>query len=399
MTSFHLDMFQTMALGILALFFGLYLNRKIEFFRKFCIPVPVSGGLLVSLVTLCMYSFGGIELSFDPTLKDFCMLLFFTTVGFQCDFNLLKKGGKPLLVMVVLVGVLLILQNLLSVGISSGFGLDPLLGLSTGSVTMCGGHGTAGGFCELFEEKGLQGAASIMMSAATFGLISGSLVGGPLANRLITKYRLDCAAPAESSSVTGDMPAPSHHDHETNRLIGSLVLLSTALVGLLLSKIICQTGISVPTYFGGLITAIAVRNISEAVPVCPKINMTENSVTGNTFLSLFLGMAMVSLKLWELAGIALPLLVMLCAQTVLIFLFARFIAFPSFGKNYDAALMVSGLCGFGLGATPNALANMRAVCRKYQFSTIPFIIVPVVGSAFLDIMNITVITLFLNIFK
>ena len=394
-----LDMLQTAAVGVLALLLGLWMNRRIPFLRRICIPAPVTGGIIFSLATLLLHDAAGWQISFDGTLKDFTMVLFFTSVGFQCDFSVLKKGGKPLLVMVGLVAALIVLQNLTATGIAAAIGESPLLGMTAGSISMCGGHGTAAGFSDLLERQGLEGAASIAMAAATFGLVAGSLIGGPIAERLISRRKLSTEDDARKDA---ELLKEIDNDRKDRQNLhgyakATYELLIAAGAGTLLSKLMALTGLSFPSYFGALLAAVAYRNITEAIPRCPKTAMSEITSLGSICLSLFLGMAMVSLRLWELAGLAGPLLLMLGAEVLLIWLFSRFVAFPLLGRDYDAAVLVAGLCGFGLGATPNAMANMSAVCTKYRYAPGPFIIVPVVGAMFVDIINIAVITLFLNV--
>ena len=394
----RLDMLQTMAVGILALLLGLWLNRKIRLLRRICIPAPVTGGLIFSLLALILHA-AGWEISFDGTLKDLCMLLFFTSVGYQSDVTMLRKGGRPLIVLVALVAGLIILQNLVATGTAALLGQSPLLGMAAGSVSMCGGHGTAAGFSALLESKGLGGAASITMATATFGLVAGSLIGGPIAESLIRRKRLceeyNGAAQAELLKEIDNAQDTRQNLHGYMKAVCELFLAAGA--GTLLSKLLALTGLSFPTYFGALLAAAAIRNISESVRGCPKPSMDEISSIGTISLSLFLGMAMVSLRLWELAGLAVPLVLMLSGQVLLMYIFCRFAAFPLLGGDYNAAVLVSALCGFGLGATPNAMANMSAVCTKYRYVQAPFVIVPIVGAMFVDIINISVITLFLNI--
>ena len=311
--------------------------------------------------------------------------------------------------MVLLVLVIIFCQNLLSVGISLGMGLDPLFGMCAGSIPMSGGHGTAGGFSPVLESLGVEGAASITMAAATFGLVAGSLIGGPIAERLIRKKKLkpesgatmkDSMASLEVNEVSPEARKPySHSDEDAFLAFSKAVFLIIIAMGLgsLLSRLLALTGITFPTYFGSLIVAALIRNLSELFPSRTAIKTDKIVSIGNICLSLFLGMAMVSLRLWELADLALPLLLMLLAQILFLGLFAAFVAFPLLGKDYDAAVLTSGICGFGLGATPNAMANMSAVCYKYSYSVKPFVIVPLVGAMFVDIINTAVITLFLNL--
>ncbi len=403
-----LDMFQTAGIGVAALLIGIFFTRTIPFLKRFCIPAPVSGGLLVSLLTLASYGILGVEFSFDGTIKDICMMLFFTSVGFQSNMKALKQGGRPLVVMVLLVAVLIIMQNLISLGTAKALGIDSLVGMAAGSIPMCGGHGTSGGFSPVLEQMGLAGAQSITMACATFGLVAGSMIGGPLAELLIRKRHLaeeshsrDIVAGLEGSEASPESKEikPQSGERSFRDYSKAVYLLVLAMAaGMCLSKLLALTGITFPTYFGSLIAACLIRNVTEPLSKGRDLLCMDKIVAlGDICLSLFLGIAMSTLKLWELASLVLPLCVILLAQVLFIALFAYFVAFRSLGKDYDAAVLVSGLCGFGLGATPNAMANMSAVCLKYRYAVNPFIIVPVIGAMFVDIINTTVITVFLNL--
>lgn len=389
----NLDMYMTAGVGVVALLLGMCFNKWIPFLKRFCIPVPVSGGLVISLLFLLLYGVLGLDISFDGTIKDISMTLFFTSVGYQSNMRVLKQGGKPLVVMIILVAVLIISQNLLSLGIAKGMGVSSLVGMATGSIPMCGGHGTAGGFSPLLEKMGLEGADSITMAAATFGLIAGSLIGGPLGEMLIRRHKLAEEIHTNDEIMTLEASEGASSLKRYTQALGQLFVAMA--LGMGLSKLIAMTGITVPTYFGSLVVAAILRNVfgHKEDALCLK----ETIGIGELSLSIFLGIAMSTLKLWELAGLMLPLFVILMSQALFMALYATFVAFPAFGKNYDAAMLVSGLCGFGLGATPNAMANMSAVSYKYHYSVKPFIIVPVVGAMFVDIINTGVITFFLNL--
>ncbi|MBR0285869.1 MAG: sodium/glutamate symporter [Bacteroidales bacterium] len=397
-------MYASAGVGVLALILGMYFTRKLSFLKKFCIPAPVSGGLLISLTTLFLYSVFGLECRFNGTVQEICMMLFFTSVGFQSDFRVLKKGGKPLLVMIGLVALLIVSQNLISVGIACGLKLDPLFGMAAGSIPMCGGHGTSGGFSPLLEQMGLSNATSITMAAATFGLVAGSLMGGPLGEALIQRNHL--AEQSSSANVLAGMETTESREKETGSeektyweyLRAACVLIAAMALGTGISKLLLLTGITFPTYFGSLLAACALRNIFGLSPKWEKeLGVSKVVSIGDICLQLFLGMAMASLRLWELASLALPLALILLAQVAFMLVYGAFVAFPLLGRNYDAAVLVSGLCGFGLGATPNAMANMSAVCYKYHYAVNPFVIVPIIGAMFVDLINTGVITLFLNL--
>ena len=421
MTSIELDMIQTAGIGALALIVGMVLTRRVAFLQKFCVPSPVSGGIIFSLITLTLYGWFDVVVSFDGTLKDVFMLAFFTSVGFQSDLKVLKQGGRLLIIMLTLLVVIIAMQNLMPMGIARLMGADPLIGMASGSISMTGGHGTAAGFASVLEGMGLSGAGTIGMAAATFGLIAGSMIGGPLAERIIRKkltheqiqQQDDDVDPAmagiesDEASPTGRAKRISTNEQEFQQYAkASYCIILVMGGGTLLSWVFAKTGITFPTYFGALILAAIVRNTLGFVSYKENgkkmkaerlLDMERIISVGNICLSLFLGMAMISLKLWELQSLALPLMVILISQVLMMALFAYMVAFPLLGRDYDAAVLCAGLCGFGLGATPNAMANMSAVCYKYHYTVKPFLIVPIIGAMFADLINPGIISIFLNI--
>lgn len=403
----ELNLYQTLCAAVVALWIGSYLKNRISFLQRFCIPSPVVGGLLFALLTLAGYASGLFVIGFDDTLKNLFMVFFFTSVGFQANFKTIKQGGRPLVLMVLLVAVLIVIQNSVSAGIAIGLGLDGLVGLCAGSIPMVGGHGTAGGFGPVLEEMGVTGAMSLTTAAATFGLVAGSLIGGPLAQRLIEKHHLlkdqHTAHPVGGSKEAelAQSLTQSQADKERNKgdYTKALYLLIIAVgLGTLVSMVLDLTGITFPVYMGGLLAGAIIRNADEFGGNWIGSPMREIDEMGGICLSLFLGIAMISLKLWELAELALPLCLMLGAQILIMILFAYFITFRVMGKDYDAAVLSAGFCGFGMGATPNAMANIQAVCDKYVPSWKAFLIVPIVGSMFTDFVNSLLITVFINLF-
>ena len=400
-------MLQTAGLGALALVLGMCLTRRVKWLQRFCIPSPVSGGIVFSVVSLMLYKLWNVELVFDGTLKDVFMLVFFTSVGFQSNLKVLRRGGSTLLLMLGVLAFIIVVQNVLPLGIAWIMGVNPLVGMAAGSISMAGGHGTAGGFSAVLEGMGLSGAGTIAMAAATFGLIMGSVTGGPLAERLIrTKltaehlepkdYEVDPAMAgleSDEASPAGRAKHISSNEQEFQQYAkATYALLIVVAAGSLMSWLLQQTGVTFPTYFGALIVAAIVRNVAETCKLTPKMELDKIVSVGNICLSVFLGMAMVSLKLWELESLAFLLVVMLVAQVVAMALIAYFVAFNILGRDYDAAVLVAGICGFGLGATPNAMANMSAVCYKYHYSVKPFLIVPIIGAMFVDLINTGFIT-------
>lgn len=342
----RLDMYQTLALAVLVLMLGSFLRRRIHFLEKFCIPAPVVGGLLFAIF-------------------------------------------------LALVMALIISQNLLAIGLSKLLGLNPLIGMCTGSIPMVGGHGTAGAFGPVLEDFNVQGAATICTAAATFGLISGSLVGGPLGKRLIEKKNLLETAISEDDSLL--VEDEKKHARHPNMFASAVFQLILAIgLGTIFSWMLTKTGLTFPIYIGAMLAAALIRNIAEYTGKV-SIHMGEINDIGGISLSLFLGMAMITLKLWQLASLALPLVILLGAQVILICLFTYFIEFYIMGRDYDAAVLVAGTCGFGMGATPNAMANMQALCDKYVPSVKAYLLIPLVGSLFADFLNSLAITFFINI--
>lgn len=391
----QLDMYQTLAAAVLVLLLGSYLRKKINILEKFCIPAPVIGGLLFAIFTCVCYTTGIIEFSFDDTLREVCMVFFFTSVGFQANLKVLKSGGKSLLVFLALVITLIFSQNLLAIGLSKVLGLNPLIGMCTGSIPMVGGHGTAGAFGPVLEDFNIKGATTICTAAATFGLITGSLVGGPIGKRLIEKRNLMCNVPSEDDSLL--VEDEEKHQRHTNMYATAVFQLILAIgLGTIFSYFLTKTGLTFPIYIGAMLAAALMRNITEYSSK-GTIHMGEINDLGGISLSLFLGMAMITLKLWELATLALPLVILLAAQTLLICVFTYFVIFNVMGRDYDAAVLSAGTCGFGMGATPNAMANMQAICDRYVPSVKAYLIIPLIGSLFADFINSLVITFFINI--
>ena len=393
--SITLDMYQTIAVAVVVLILGAFLKRKISFLEKFCIPAPVIGGLIFAIFTLICYSTGILEIDFDDTLKEVCMVFFFTSVGFQANLKVLKSGGKPLLIFLVLVIVLIITQNFTAIGLANLLGLDSLTGMTTGSIPMVGGHGTAGAFGPVLEDCGISGATTVCTAAATFGLIAGSLMCCPIGNRLIKKHNLLETIKNDDDTLLVE-EEEKHERHFSMYAPAVFQLIIAVGIGTIFSKLLSLTGMTFPIYIGAMIAAAIMRNIGEYTGKIA-IHMGEINDLGGICLSLFLGIAMITLKLWQLADLALPLVILLAGQVALMFLFSYIVVFNVMGRNYDAAVLVAGTCGFGMGATPNAMANMQAICEKYEPSVKAYLIIPIVGSLFADFLNSLTITFFINL--
>ena len=391
----ELNMYQTLAIAVLVLILGKFLKKKFNFLEKFCIPAPVVGGLIFAIMTCVLYGLGIAELSFDDTLREVCMVFFFTSVGFQANLKVLKSGGKSLIIFLGIVIGLILAQNFLAVGMSQVLKLNPLIGLCTGSIPMVGGHGTAGAFGPVLEDFNVASATTLCTAAATFGLITGSLIGGPIGKQLIEKKDLLKTAISEDDSLLVE-EEKKHTRHTTMYPSAVFQLILAIGLGTIFSWLLTKTGMTFPVYIGAMIAAALIRNVGEYSGKFT-IYMGEINDIGGISLSLFLGMAMITLKLWQLASLALPLVILLGAQILLMFLFARFVVFNIMGRDYDAAVLAAGTCGFGMGATPNAMANMQAICDRYAPSVKAYLIIPLIGSLFADFLNSLIVTFFINL--
>lgn len=326
------------------------------------------------------------------TLKNVFMVAFFCSVGFTASFRMLKKGGVQTVVFLALSAVMVILQNVLGAGLASVFGLDPRLGLATGSIPMVGGHGTAGSFGPLLEELGVANASVVAIASATYGLVAGCVIGGPIATAKIRKYKLSAATEAATKTETVETDETGAID--SARILDGLLYLIVAIGAGTIVSMFLGKFMTFPFYIGAMLVGAIIRNIMDVQN--KEIPMEEISTLGGASLSVFLGLAMIDMKLWQLAELAVPMVVMLLAQTVLMFFYANFVVFNVLGKSYDAAVMTSGFCGFGMGATPNAMANMQAITGVYGPAPTAFMVVPLVGSLFIDFVNATILTGFIS---
>ena len=393
MLTIKFDMYQTIAIAVIMLFVGVLLKRRISFLETFCIPSPVVGGLLFAIVSCLLYTSNVIEFAFDETLKSVCMVAFFTSVGFQANLKILKSGGKSLAIFLVCVIALIVMQNALAITLAQAMNVSAFIGLCTGSISMVGGHGTSGAFGSVLEDLGLNGATTLCTASATFGLVAGSLMGGPLGRRLILKN--DLLKTAVDSDETPLVEEQQKRKRKNMYAEASYQLVLAMGIGTVVAYFLSKTGMTFPVYIGAMIVAALMRNCSEYTGAF-RVHMGEINDIGGICLSMFLGIAMITLKLWQLAELALPLMVLLLGQTMLMFLFAYFVVYNVLGRDYDAAILAAGTCGFGMGATPNAMANMQVLTSKFAPSVKAYILVPIVGSMFADFINSLTITLFIN---
>ena len=404
---FTLNAYYTLICAVIILLIGQYLVKKIRFLQDFNIPEPVAGGLVAAIILFAVHAFTGYQFNFHKDLQTAFMLIFFASIGLSANFAKLKAGGKGLIIFLVIIAVFILVQDVVGIGLATALGLNPLIGLIAGSITLVGGHGTAGAWGQVLEQEyGVQGAVTLGIACATFGLVIGGLIGGPLARALIARHHLHLPAP----QVNNNLPVTENRDvlnfelPQKERLITAtsavetLALFAACLAFADYMTIIAKgTAFELPTFVWALGGGVIIRNALEYIF---RVDMFDRAIDvfGSASLSLFLAMALLSLKLWELAGLAAPLMIILAAQTVVMALYAYFVTFYGMGRDYDAAVLAAGHCGFGMGATPTAVANMQAITNKYGPSHKAFLIVPMVGAFFIDLINAGVIQVFIKFF-
>ncbi len=422
MTEIVLNGYYTLILATLVLLLGRFLVKKIKFLEDFNIPEPVAGGLVAAAIVYALNFAFGYSFIFQKELQTACMLMFFASIGLSADFGRLKAGGMPLLIFTIVVSVFIMVQNGVGVVMAKVLGLDPFLGLVTGSIALTGGHGTAGAWGATLEDKyGVVGATTLGIAAATYGLVAGGVIGGPVAKRLINQLGIKPTVInpnpnaveklADEQSLYSTQHKQSDEDAHKEiferpdniRLITASSTIETlAMFAMCLAfadvmtMVAKGTWFELPTFVWALAGGVVIRNILTLVF---NFDMFDRAIDvfGNASLSLFLAMALLSLKLWELTDLAGSVLVILLVQTIFMILFAYFVTFRRMGKNYDSAVLAAGHCGFGLGATPTAIANMQAITDRYMPSHKAFLIVPMVGASFVDIVNATVLQIFVKV--
>ena len=389
MTEIQLNMYHALALGAAMYALGLVLTKKIPVLSRFCIPAPLVGGLCFAVFNTILYATGTAVITFDDTLQTVFMIMFFTTVGFTVSIPLLFKSGKAVIMLLILSIVMIILQNAVGSGVMALMGKNPLFGLACGSISMIGGPGTAAGIGPDLDAAGAIGGTTVAVAAATFGLIFGSLLGGPIARKLIVKNHLRDKVVEQ---VTEEDADDAHFTtHANNFVYGFLLMLFCVGVGSIVTAGLTKLfGFNFPIYIGSMLVAVAVRNVIDHFKIM-EFPTAEISTMGNMFLAIFLSMALSGLKLWQLIDLALPMIVALAAEVVLMVIFSWLVVFPIMGRDYDAAMITAGFIGFGMGATSNAMANMQAVSRRYGPSPSAYFVIPMVGGLFNDFFNAAII--------
>jgi ESS family glutamate:Na+ symporter len=404
MTELKLSLLQTLALAALVYFAGIQLRKRIDWLDRLNIPAAVVGGLLFTLFSMLLRQ-QSVSIQLDTALQATLSVAFFTSIGMGASLALLRKGGIQVLIFLLLATAFCFVQNFVGIAIALGFGENPLLGVMAGSVTLVGGPATGLAFAPLFEQAGLRGAGPLALTAATVGIVCGGLVGGPVGTYLIRRFGL---SPTTSRGNTQELQAELNAapetivvevDREDTPLMRNLAVLALAMgLGSLVSAYIQSLGITMPGYIGAMLVASVLRNVDDGTRWL-RIDQRSMEFVGNLALNIFLVVALMSLKLWELAGLALPLFVILAAQVVVVVLFALTGSFRTMGKDYESAVMASGFIGFVLGTTANAVANMRALVARFGAAPRAFLIVPLVGAFFIDFTNAIIITFYVNWLK
>ena len=401
----ELNLYQTLAAAVAVFFLGSFLKDRVSIFRKYCIPAPVIGGTIFSIVNCILYTQGIWNYSQDTVMQNWCMMLFFTSIGYMASIRLIKKGGLLVVKMAFLVFLLIVIQDLVGVTFANAFSLNPLMGLADGSIPLVGGHGTSGSFGPVLEALGLKDATTIAFAAATFGLVSGSFLGGQVGELLIRRFHLK-----SDEDENGDEVPENRTEHEIegddaaaylnmDRFMYAFGQLLLAMgLGTYVSQFFINIGLVFPGYIGAMLVAAVIRNISDMTGLFG-CYQRESEVLGGICLNVFLSCALMSLKLWQLADLAIPLIATLIVQVSIMGLFAYFVIFRVMGRNYEAAVMASGSCGFGLGATPNAIANMNAMCERFGPAHTAYFVIPLIGAFVVDFLNASVLMVFMNILK
>ena len=401
METLTMNMVQTTGFAIIVLLIGMLVRKKVRFFTKYCIPAPVIGGLIFSIVTTILRSANILEFDFDTTLQSFFQIMYFCTIGFAASFKMLKVGGSKVVKFLVIASIFALLQDVLAVGLADTVGIEPLLALMTASPALTGGMGTSAAVAPSVEALGYSVATTVAVTAATFGILCGSVMGGPVATRLIERHDLfrkfQTRTTKEDSFDLSILEDKKKFLSSKTICSGMFVILLCMGIGAYVTNGINSVvgnfvdGVSFPAYLGAMLIACIFRNVTDHSTVFGELPKEEMDALGDAARNVFLGIALMSLELWELVNLAIPMLILLLLQVVLAYIFANFICFPLMGRDYDAAMISCGLIGFGMGSTSNAIANMDAVSAKYAYSKTPYFVVPIVGALFIDFINIFII--------
>lgn len=389
---------ETLATAVVLLLLGRWIKEKVAILKKFFIPAPVVGGLIFSVFTLIGHEYNLFQLSFDSQLKSLLMLAFFTTIGFAASIKMLLKGGLQVMVFLVVSIILIIFQNVVGITLCGVLGINKLLGLAAGSIALTGGHGTAAAFGPELVKAGAEAGISVSVAAATFGLVAGCMIGGPIAKRLMNKNNLKATSEGENTEIVEGKLTKDEKNIDENLLFNALMYIIISMgIGSFIILGFKKLGIVFPAYLGPMIVASVIRNFMDKKG--KSLPLHYINIIGSISLQLFLGIALMTMQLWELANLAVPLISILLVQTAIMALYAYFVTFRIMGKDYDAAVIATGHCGFGMGASPNAIANMETFTKANGYSPKAFFVVPIVGAMFIDFVNAPIITFFIEVLK
>ena len=397
MMEISLNMYHAVALGAVLFWIGGFITDKVSILNRYCIPAPLVGGLLFSIINCILTVSGVASITFDGTLQTVFQNLFFTTVGFTVSIPALLRGGKSVILVLVLSIIMIPIQNALGGGIMLAFGQDPLVGIGIGSTALIGGPATAAAYGPVLVENGAVGADVAALAAATFGLVAGSLMGGPVARSLIVKHNLHSTEGRLNESGEAATEEETFTSASPRFVKGFMLLLAALGIGAQVSVWLTElTTLTFPSYIGAMLTAVVIRNVM----IAAKIEYPDQEIDtmGNMFLSIFLALALSSLKLWELVDLALPMIITLVLQCIVMVIFSYFIVFNVMGRDYEAAVMSAGFIGFAMGATSNAMANMQVVTKKYGPAPVAYFAIPMVGGMFIDFFNAVFITMNIELF-
>ena len=397
-----ITMFETLALAVLAIYLGDFLRKKFSILVKYCLPASVVGGTLFALISMGLYYANIVELDFDyKTANQLFYCIFFAASGAAASMALLKKGGKLVVIFAILAAVLAFFQNALALGVGHFMNVDPLISMMTGSIPMTGGHGNAAAFAPVAVEAGAPAAMEVAIASATFGLISGCIVGGPLGNFIIKRHKLEdpmLDGVAEKMEMSGEESTGLLMGK--NQVIQAVFLMCIAIgMGQLITVGLKKVGIELPIHVSCMFGGILIRLFYDRKAGNYETLYEAIDTVGEFSLGLFVSMSIITMKLWQLSGLGMALMALLMAQLVFILLFCYFLTFKLLGKNYDAAVMAVGHTGFGLGAVPVSMTTMQTVCKKYRYSKLAFFVVPVIGGFISNLSNAAIITWFLNLAK
>jgi len=376
-------------------FVGTFINNRIPLLKRYSIPVAVTGGVLFSIIVTIIRSSFDLTISLNLELRDLLLLTFFTTIGLSARFRVLLDGGKALVILLIAAATLLFLQNITGILVAQAFGAHPAYGLFGGSVSLAGGHGTAIAWGAILEDAGLKGARELGLAFATFGLVAGGIVGGPVSEYLIKRHGLKPTSPARFVSGTEDEETPKAQPPLEHVLATIMLIAICVEVGAIVNKFFVGQGITVPGFLTAMIIGIVIGNFCDTAKI--KLNTIAIERGGEISLQLFLCMSLMSMQLWTVAQAIGPIVTVLAIQVTVITLFGVFVVFRVMGRDFDAAVIVGGFTGLGLGATPVGIANMTAVTNKHGPSQKAFLVIPLVGAFFIDIVNAVIVKFFISL--